>query len=117
MSGSLNPICHSRRAAQGAAREGNPLGEDCALAFDEWIPFPLHGYRHARPGMTSVVYDRAVSAHLPSVRPRACALRRTPPPQAGEEKSAGDAIVFLPRKRGRGRDRLFAGRDRGGGAR
>jgi len=43
--------CHSRRAAHGAAREGNLCG-NAMSTFDKWFPFPSHGYRHARPGMT-----------------------------------------------------------------
>ena len=37
-----------------AAREGNPSGDAPVDAFDNWIPFPSHGFRHARPGMTFV---------------------------------------------------------------
>jgi hypothetical protein len=109
--------CHSRRAARRAAREGNPFGNDCARFFDKWIPFPSHDDRHARPGMTEVVFEGEAmngAGAAPSVRLSADALRWTPPPQAGEE-TRDDAFPFLPRLRGRCRA-LRSGRD-GGGAR
>ena len=97
----ITPHCHSRRAAHGAAREGNPVGDRRAPIFDTWVPFPSHDGRHARPGMTVVEFDgEAVNA------PPTRTATRFDLPAWGEVKNRHKPIP-LP-QRGEGRERVSA---------